>query len=105
MKKKTCIFIFLALFVYLLFPHTRFAYYKPIVPRRKLTATSLTMKVGKTAYLHLQHSKKPVRYFSLAPHIASVSPLGKITAKRTGTTIIKVICQQKCYRCKVTVVK
>lgn len=104
MKKQTLIPLIVML-AYILYPHTRLAFHKPILPKRKLTATALTLNVGKTTYLHLQHSKKPVRYYSSAPYIASVSPLGKITARRTGVAIIQVISNKKCYRCKVTVIK
>ena len=104
MKKYTFVLLFI-LCAYFLYPHTRFAYYKPLIPKRKLTATALTLKVGKTAYVHLQHSKKPVRYYSTAPYIASVSPFGKITGWRTGVAVIKVIANKNCYRCNVTVVK
>ena len=103
--KKVTVILLLVLCAYFLYPHTRLAYYKPIIPKRKLTATALTLKVGKTAYVHLQHSKKPVRYYSTAPYIASVSPFGKITGRRTGVAISQVISNKKCYRCKVTVVK
>ena len=68
----------------------------------KLNAAKISMKVGDTKTLKLKGCKHSVKWWSENSDIVKVTK-GKLKAKDTGTTKIKVKVHGKTYSCKVTV--
>lgn len=68
----------------------------------KLNAAKISMKVGDTKTLKLKGCKHSVKWWSEDSDIVKVTK-GKLKAKDTGTTKIKVKVHGKTYSCKVTV--
>lgn len=70
-----------------------------------LNQTSITLTVGKTTTLKLRNvpKGKKVVWSSSDKKIAAVSKKGKVTAKKSGTAVITAKCENKSYKCKVTV--
>lgn len=68
----------------------------------KLNAAKISMKVGDTKTLKLKGCKHSVKWWSENCDIVKVTK-GKLKAKDTGTTKIKVKVHGKTYSCKVTV--
>ena len=71
----------------------------------KLSATSKTLNVGKTATLKVTGTTKKVTWKSNKPSVATVSSKGKVTAKKAGTATITAKVAGKTLKCKVTVKK
>ncbi len=73
----------------------------------RLSATKVTLKVGKTKTLKLNGVKKSVKikWSSSKKKIAAVTSKGKIKAKKAGTCVITAKASGKKYKCKVTVQK
>lgn len=68
----------------------------------KLSLAKISMKVGETKTLKLKGCKHSVKWWSENSDIVKVTK-GKLKAKDTGTTKIKVKVHGKTYSCKVTV--
>lgn len=68
----------------------------------KLNSAKIVMKVGETKTLKLKGCKHSVKWWSANSDIVKVAK-GKLKAKDTGTTKIKVKVHGKTYSCKVTV--
>lgn len=80
---------------------------KTTTKKAKLNKTSLKLKKGKTYQLKTKNVKETVTWKSSNKKVATVSKKGKITAKKTGTAVIKAIYKKngkaKTLKCKVTV--
>ncbi len=91
--------------------HTTKLSYKVNVKKPKLAKSKLSLTVGKTETLSVKYKPKKAKttWTSSKPKVASVSKSGKVTAKVSGTTIIKAKVKygKKSYTssCKVTVSK
>lgn len=71
----------------------------------KLNKTKVTLTVGKSVTLKLNHAPKgkAVTWSSSKKAVATVSKKGKVTAKKAGNATITAKVSQKKYTCKVTV--
>lgn len=69
----------------------------------KLSKSSLTLDVGKSATLKVTGTKSKVKWSSSNKKIATVTSKGKITAKMAGSTTISAKVGKKTLKCKVTV--
>lgn len=71
----------------------------------KMSASKLTLEVGKSKTLTVKNTKKTPTWKSSKKSVATVSKKGKVTAKAPGTTTITATVSGKKYTCKVTVKK
>lgn len=69
----------------------------------KLNKTATTVYVGKTTTLKISGTSKKVTWSSSNKKVATVSPKGKVTAKKKGTATITAKVSGRKYKCKVTV--
>ena len=69
----------------------------------KLSKSSLTLDVGKSATLKVNGTKRKVKWSSLNKNVATVTSKGKIIAKKSGIAIINAKVGKKVLQCKVTV--
>lgn len=69
----------------------------------KISKTSLSLDVKKTATLKVSGTKQKVKWSSNKTSVATVSSSGKVTAKKAGTATITAKVGTKKYTCKVTV--
>lgn len=70
-----------------------------------LSATKITLYVGKTKALNVKNTKKKVTWSTKNKKVATVNAKGVVTAKGAGTTYIYAKVSGKIYKCKVTVLK
>lgn len=68
----------------------------------KLSKSSLTLDVGKSATLKVTGTKSKVKWSSSNKRIATVTSKGKVTAKQAGSTTITAKVGNKALKCKVT---
>lgn len=68
-----------------------------------INKTSVTLKEGQSVQLKLKNATKYVSWTSSNQKVATVSGFGKVTAKNSGSAVIKAKSAGKTYRCKVTV--
>ncbi|MDY3919834.1 MAG: Ig-like domain-containing protein [Candidatus Limivivens sp.] len=73
-------------------------------PTPKLSKTTASLKVGKTLTLKLRNASGTVTWRTGKASVATVSPTGKITAKKAGICTIAAVCDGVKYTCRLTVV-
>ncbi len=76
---------------------------KVTVKRAKLNKTKMTLKKGKTFTLKITGTSKLVTFKSSNKSVASVNYMGKITAKKSGSTVITVKYGKRRLSCKINV--
>lgn len=76
---------------------------KVTVETPKISKTSLSLEVKKTATLKVTGTSQKVKWSSNKTSVATVSSSGKVTAKKAGTATITAKVGTKKYTCKVTV--
>lgn len=69
----------------------------------KLNKTNITLTEGKSTTLKVTGTKQKVYWNSRNKSVAIVTSKGKVTAKKTGTTIVYAKVNNKIYKCKVIV--
>ncbi len=69
----------------------------------KINKTKLTLNLGKTYNLKVTGTTNTVKWSSSNKSVATVSSIGKVTAKKKGTATITATVNSKKYSCKVTV--
>lgn len=77
---------------------------KVTVETPKISKTSLSLNVNKTATLKLTGTTQKVKWSSNKTSVATVSSSGKVSAKKAGVATITAAVGDKKYKCKVTVV-
>lgn len=70
----------------------------------KLNKTGMKLTIGKSTYLKLTGTKKTPVWKSSNPKVASVTSKGKVTALKSGKSIVTAKLGGKTYRCGVNVV-
>lgn len=68
-----------------------------------LSKSSMTLVVGKSAYLRVEGTSKKTEWSSKDPSVAEVSKKGRVTAVKSGSTTITATVGGKSYSCDVTV--
>lgn len=68
----------------------------------KLSKSSLTLDVGKSATLKVNGTKSKVKWSSSNKSVATVTTKGKVTAKQAGSATITAKVGKKTLKCKVT---
>ncbi len=79
------------------------AKYKITVKALKLSATSKTIKKGKSFTLKVTGATGKVKFSSSKTSVVKVNANGKVTGKKTGKAVIKVVANGVTLNCKVTV--
>ena len=69
----------------------------------KLNYKSLSLETGQAKTLKLVGAKRPVKWKTSNPAVASVDSAGKVTGTGDGTATVTAICAGSSYSCKVTV--
>lgn len=69
----------------------------------KLTKSSISINVGKSATIKVKNNKKKVKWSSSKKKVATVTKKGKVTGKSAGTATITAKIGKKKLKCKVTV--
>lgn len=108
MKKLLIGAICLLVICRLVFPYTRFAYFKKpeiALNGKHLNIKSAEMKTGEHISLYLTTVPRHANYSSSDFRIASVTSSGKVYALQPGTAIIYVKQGTKTYRCKIKVIR
>lgn len=101
-KKQNVVFMALLL----MFAFTFFCTDAQAAAKPKLSATKVTLKVGKTKKLKVKNAKKKkIKWTSSNKKVATVSKSGKIKAKKKGKATITAKVGKKKLKCKVTVKK
>ena len=77
----------------------------PVSAATKISKKKATLKVGQTLQLKVTGTKKKPKWTSSKKSVATVSPKGRVKAKKKGTATITAKVGKKKYTCKVTVKK
>lgn len=102
------IFLSFVLLLYqLIIPYTRFEFKKGIfIPvRYRLNETDIILEVGEHFTLHMAGINQKITYSTTKFKVADVNILGRITAKKPGTAVIKAKTKHYVSKCRVRVVK
>lgn len=75
----------------------------PVSAATKISKKKATLKVGQTLQLKVTGTKKKAKWTSSKKSVATVSPKGRVKAKKKGTATITAKVGKKKYTCKVTV--
>ncbi len=96
---------FLALLWYLIIPHTSIYFRDDFEPfSRRLNEEDITLLKGEEFKLYIMKLNKRLSFSSTDIKVADVNILGKVTAYRVGTTIIKVKYGDEILNCRVRVI-